>query len=825
MKLAGVADRVALRFAGASITYGELDRKSAELAGALAARGFGRESLAGLAIPRSADLVIWAWACWRAGGSFLPLDPSYPAERLKYMLDDAKPALVIVDGAAPPWAPGAIDRAAIAVGAAHDATPEPGDLACVIYTSGSTGRPKGVEVPFRGIANLAAAQREVFAITPESHILQFASPSFDAFVAEMVSALLAGASLHIPSASEVRPGPDLSAFCAREAITVATFPPSLLAILEPREFPTLRTVVSAGEACSAEVARRWSDRRFVNAYGPTETTVCAIEGVVDVAGTPPIGRPLPNVDVYVLDDDLRPVPDDEIGELYIGGIGLARGYRGRADLTASAFVERDGQRLYRTGDRARRDADGQYYFAGRLDDQIKLRGHRIELGEIEHALRALPEIADAAVAVRESPRAGVQLVAHVVPRGEIDGAAIRARLQTTLAPFMVPDVVSPIAELPRSPNGKIDRDALPAPRPFRPPSAPAPVAASSDAEAYVLRLFRHTLGIESLGIDDDFFAMGGHSLGAAILLAQIAAERSISIPMTALVKHPTPRALARHLATAPENVSCVVPLQVRSSKRALFLVHPVGGNAGCYLDLAAALADDLDVYGIQNPALFGGAVEPRTIEDMCAEYAAAIRAVQPEGPYFIGGWSVGGNFAIEVARSLAASGGGVGPLVLLDSWSPLLLPDPRPRPDDAMMTWMFIKNNLGRAAGIDIPITPDETKPLSPQQRIELVRTWATRLGTLPADVSLDHLQRLVDVYAQTLRAHLAYFPKPYLGSGVHIQASSPAKGHPRPPTLGWEGVLPNVRTVIIPDTTHFVFVYPPMLHKVVPLVREALGT
>ena len=830
MKLTAAPDRVALRFAGESTTYGELDRRSAELASALVARGVGREALVGLALPRSAELVIWTWACWRAGGAVLPLDPGYPDDRLKFMVEDAKPAFVVVEGAAPAWAPGAIDRASlVGSGAAPALADDPEALAYVIYTSGSTGRPKGVEVPMRGLANLAAAQREVFAITADSHILQFASPSFDAFIAELLSALTAGASLHIPAAAEARPGRDLAAYCAREAITVATFPPSLLAILEPRDFPALRTVVSAGEACSAEVALRWHGRRFVNAYGPTETTVCAIEGVVEGTGVPSIGRPLPNVDVHLLDAALRPVADGEVGQLYIGGIGLARGYRGRSDLTAAAFIEHAGQRLYRTGDLAHRDASGRFYFAGRIDDQIKLRGHRIELGEVEHALRALPELADAAVTVRDNPRTGAQLVAHVVPRdgAAIDGAAICARLRTTLAPFMVPDVVSPIAALPRGPSGKIDRKELPAPRPFRPPSAPAPVAPSSDAEAYVLGLFRHTLGIAELGVDDDFFAMGGHSLAAAIMVAQIANERAITLPMSALVKHPTARALASYLAQAPSELPpCLVPLRVKSQNPALFLVHPVGGHAGCYVDLAAALGDDIPVYGIQNTALLGGPVEPRTLEDICADYARAIRTVQPRGPYFIGGWSVGGNYAIEVARHLADAGGEVGPLILFDSWSPNLLPDKRPDPDDGFVTWLFIKNNLGRAAGIDIPITPADTTPQSSDERMALVRTWAVRLGTLPDDVPLPYLRRLVDVFAQTLHAHLRYFPKPYLGGGIHIQASTPAKGHPRPPTLGWEGVLPNVRTIVIPDTTHFVFIYPPIVHHLVPLVREAvLGT
>jgi thioesterase domain-containing protein len=267
-----------------------------------------------------------------------------------------------------------------------------------------------------------------------------------------------------------------------------------------------------------------------------------------------------------------------------------------------------------------------------------------------------------------------------------------------------------------------------------------------------------------------------------------------------------------------------VPLRTPPSQRPpLFLIHPVGGNPSCYLDLAAALGDDRPIYGVQNPALAGGPVEPRTIEAICADYVTAIRTVQPSGPYLIGGWSVGGNYAIEVARGLAEFGE-VGPLILIDSWSPLLLPRPRPAPDDAMIAFMFIKNNLGRAAGLDLPITPADTASLSRDDRMALVRTWAARLGTLPSDVPLEQLARLVDVFGQTLRAHLDYEPAPYLGEVVHIQASSPAIGHPRPPTLGWEGVFPNERVIVIPDTTHFVFIYPPIVNLVAPLVRDALG-
>jgi len=830
-------DRIALRFAGESVTYAELERESRAIAAGLVEQGIGREVLIGLALPRSAALAIWCWGAWRAGAAVMPLDPTYPPDRLAYMVDAAKPALVVVDGVVPAWARSArtVDHAAFARSdAAIRVAHHPDDLAYVIYTSGSTGRPKGVEVTARGLVNLARTQAVVFEISPESRILNFASPSFDAYIAELLSALVIGASLHVPSVGEARPGPELAAFCAREAITVATFPPSLLAVLEPRDYPSLRTVVSAGEACSAGVVQRWArGRRFVNAYGPTEATVCATAGQVtieDVAnGVPTIGHVLPGVEALVLDGEMQPVADGEVGELVLGGVGLARGYRGDPAATASGFVAHPrvpGARVYRTGDLVRRDADGRYYFVGRSDDQIKLRGFRIELGEIEHVLRARPEIADAAVVVRSGPRTGDQLIAHVVVRNgaKLDATALHADLAGRLPAFMIPDVVSPIDALPRSPNGKVDRRALPAPRPYRPAGFAPPIAATSPDEAYLVDTFAHALALDAVGVDDDFFALGGHSLAAVVMLARIAEDRGSRLALSQFFEHPTPRALAGLLAARATLPVSIVPLRVGPSSRPpLFLIHPVGGNPSCYLDLAAALADDRPIYGIQNPALAGGPVEPRTIEEICADYVAAIRAVQPRGPYLVGGWSVGGNYAIEVARGLSKHDT-VGPLVLLDSWSPLLLPRPRPVLDDGFIAFMFIKNNLGRAAGIDLPITPADTAPLSRDQRMELVRSWAVRLGTLPSDVPLAQLARLVDVFGQTLRAHINYEPVPYLGEVVHIQASSPAIGHPRPPTLGWETVLPNERTIVIPDSTHFVFIYPPLVNQIAPLVRAALG-
>ncbi|MFO7587519.1 MAG: non-ribosomal peptide synthetase, partial [Gemmatimonadota bacterium] len=435
----------------------------------------------------------------------------------------------------------------------------PGDLAYVIYTSGSTGVPKGTELRHGGLCNLAEAQRVAFGIEPGDRVLQFAPLSFDASVWETFMALANGATLVVAGPEELV-GTALAEVLARERIGVVTLPPSVLAVLPEAELPDLRVVVSAGEACGAELVDRWAGgRAFFNAYGPTETTVCAAMHRCEPGeGAPPIGRPLPNVRCYVLDGRLRPVPVGVPGELCVGGVQVARGYLGRPDLTAERFVADPygppGGRLYRTGDRVRWRADGELEFLGRLDEQVKVRGFRVEPGEVEAVLAGHEAVRACAVLARADATGAPRLVAYVVPEGgrpaSGDGAegpslvaALRTWLGERLPGYMVPAAWVELAELPMTPAGKVDRRALPEPDARAAVEAPY-VAPRTETETTLAALCAELLGVERVGLHDNFFELGGHSLLATQLVSRVRDTLHVDLPLRTLFERPTLEQLA-----------------------------------------------------------------------------------------------------------------------------------------------------------------------------------------------------------------------------------------------------------------------------------------
>jgi amino acid adenylation domain-containing protein len=586
------------------LTYAELDRRANQLARHLRALGVGPEVRVGLCLDRTPELLIGLLGILKAGGAYLPLDPTYPAERLAFMLEDSQVGILLtqerlLDRLPALWAlVVAIDAEWPAIATQPTTCPTsgvtPANLAYLIYTSGSTGQPKGVLVAHAGLDNLAAAQIQAFTVQPNSRVLQFAALGFDAAVSEIAMALLAGAALVLADQDDRLPGPQLLRLLHDQAITTVTLPPSALAALPSAALPALRTMIAAGEECSAAIIARWGPgRRMVNAYGPTEATVCATLHVsADHARAPAIGRPLPNVQVYLLDPQLRPTPIGVPGELFIGGVGLARGYLGRPDLTAERFVpnpfvttedERRTTndetaerpvvlrpsscvRLYRTGDLARYRADGQIMFLGRRDQQVKLRGFRIELGEIEAALRAHPAVQTALVLARADTPGDQRLVAYVVTtnderrmtnderdpsvalRPSSVVADLRGFLQRRLPDYMLPSAFVLLDALPRTPNGKLDRAALPPPDVARPLTDDSFVAPRSPTEALLAQIWADLLRLDRVGVDDNFFALGGHSLLATQLIARLRETFQIELAVHRLFAAPTLGALAEQIA-------------------------------------------------------------------------------------------------------------------------------------------------------------------------------------------------------------------------------------------------------------------------------------
>jgi amino acid adenylation domain-containing protein len=538
------------------LTYEELNRRANQLAHYLRSVGIGPEERVALCAECNIDTIVALLAILKAGGAYVPLDPGYPAERLAYMLADSRPSLVLSDGAVEAMEVPVIDLRPEYWSQMAETNPDrgglrPEHLAYVIYTSGSTGRPKGVMIPHRGVCNLVAAQIDGFGIDANSRLLQFASLSFDASVSEILTALCCGASLHIPAAGIVLAGEALQELITREAITHATLPPALLAAMpEEMDLGPLTTLIMAGEAASEALVRRWSKgRRLINAYGPTEATVCAtMHECADEAGAPPIGRPIANARVYVLDAHGRPAPVGVVGEIHVGGVGVGRGYWNQPQLTDERFV-RDpfvadrSARMYRTGDVGRYRRDGTIEYLGRNDEQVKIRGFRIEPAEIEAHLLAHDGVREAVVIAR-GESGDKRLVAYVVPApgAELHIDELRRELAARLPESMIPAAFVSLDALPLTPNGKIDRKALQA---FghesyarREYEAPA-----GELEQTVAAIWSELLKIDRVGRHDGFFELGGHSLLAVSLMERMR-SRGLRIDVRAIFAAPTVAGLA-----------------------------------------------------------------------------------------------------------------------------------------------------------------------------------------------------------------------------------------------------------------------------------------
>ncbi|MEU9304037.1 amino acid adenylation domain-containing protein [Streptomyces sp. NPDC048269] len=560
-------DRPAVVCGDTRLTYAELDVRANRLSHLLAAHGIGPERVVALLLPRSVEIVVAQLAVLKAGAAYLPVDPDYPADRIAYVLDDARPALVLANSETAAALPEGVEALLIdeAVVSGLPATapqvrPAPGHPAYVIYTSGSTGRPKGVVVTHRGLAGFARAEVDRFAVDADSRVLQFASPSFDASVLELVMTYAAGATLVVPPPGPLA-GEVLADVLHRERVTHALIPPAALASVPDGTFPDLRSLVVGGDATSAALVDRWAPgRRMVNAYGPTESTVAATMGAPLTAGsgTPTLGTPVPNTRVHVLDAGLRPVPPGVPGELYLAGEGLARGYLDRPGLTAAHFVAcpwgGPGTRMYRTGDLVSWTRDGELRYLGRADDQVKVRGFRIELGEIENVLRADPSVAEAAVTAREDGAGTKRLVAYVVPAGTpaengqpaLDTEALRSAAAATLPEYMVPAAFVELSRLPVTPHGKLDRKALPAPDFTAATGTRLPRTAR---EEILCGLFAELLGLDRVGAEDSFFSLGGDSIISIQLVSRARSAGLLFTPRD-VFQHRTPAGLAE-VAGAP----------------------------------------------------------------------------------------------------------------------------------------------------------------------------------------------------------------------------------------------------------------------------------
>jgi amino acid adenylation domain-containing protein len=668
-----------------TLTYAELNARANRLAHHLIERGAGPEKIVAFALSRSVQLVIAVLAVTKTGAAYLPIDLRYPEARMRLVIEQTGARLLVTDRATVARVPS--DRVAAVVvddQPGTESTDDPrvsvhGDqLAYVVFTSGSTGAPKGVAATHADVVALAADRS--WRNGAHERILLHSPPNFDASTYELWVPLLSGGQVVVAPPGDLEPA-TLSRMVRQHGVTALWLTAGLFMLMaeRPECLAGVREAWIGGDVVPPPTVRRVMDACpgtvIVDVYGPTEITAFATRFYVrhsgDLRGALPIGRPLDNTRVYVLDDRLRPVPPGVAGELYIAGAGLARGYLGRPALTAERFLAcpfgGPGERMYRTGDLARWNADGNLEFIGRTDHQVKIRGYRIELGEVQSALTTRPGVAQAAVIVREDHPGDQRLTAYVVAdeNTAIDPARLHQGLAETLPDYMTPAAIVVLDAFPLTPNGKLDRAALPAPELIT-----TDRHSRTPHEETLAHLFAETLHLDRIGIDDDFFDLGGHSLLATRLISRIRTTLGIELPIRALFETPTIAGLARNLEeTGPKDaLSVVLPLQPRGTRPPLFCVHPAGGLSWSYAGLIQHLGADQPIIGLQAPSVTCPERPALSVRRLAAAHLEQIRAIQPTGPYALLGWSVGGLLVHEIAAELQDLGEQVSLLGLLDAY-------------------------------------------------------------------------------------------------------------------------------------------------------------
>jgi len=789
-------DAVAVKYDNHEVSYRQLNRCANQLAYHLRSMGIGPDRLVGVFMHRSLPMMVAILGVLKAGGAYVPLDPTYPLERLKFMAEDAGIKVLLTEkGLA--GVLGAPDLREIALDAAWDsfisALPANNlsnlsqalNLAYVIYTSGSTGRPKGVMISHLGITNYVQWAAEAYRAANGRGAIVHSPIGFDMTLTGLFPPLLVGTSVELlPEA----PGIERLVEKLREekGFSVIKITPAHLELLNRQLSPEFMrgrttTLVVGADALAAPAIALWrkhaTGTRIFNEYGPTETVVGCAEYVVaehtPTSGAVPIGFPITNMQMYVLDQHLEPVPIGVEGELYIGGLGVARGYLNRPDLTADRFVpdpfsRKPNARLYRTGDACRYipDRSGHIEFLGRLDYQVKLRGFRIELGEIEAAMLRHPDVRETVVLERMDSTDDKRLIAYFVSRSGRPGVVgeIREFLKHQLPDYMVPGGFVVMDALPLTPNGKVDRKALPPPQEQN-DSEPATMPPRDVLEAKLVDMWETILDARPVGVRDNFFEIGGHSLLAERLTAQIRREFKQTIKLSTFFQQPTIEQVANLLRarTTVPSISPLAALQAQGSLPPFFCVHSLSGDAAIFSNLARSMPADRPFYGFQtlHPSELGD--ESPSIEAMAGKYVDAMITAQPQGPYHLGGYSFGCVIAFEMAQQLRERGLAVGLLVLMDGISPRAVRRMGGRGD--AVTFAGIVRDWARAAGVPFSLPHDEVRRLSAEEGLDYILAKVKASNLLGPEQDINWVRRFLKGIAARTRAIRSYEARMYNGT------------------------------------------------------------
>ncbi|MGN5649109.1 amino acid adenylation domain-containing protein [Bacillus sp. Brlt_9] len=790
---------IAVVFEDEKLTYEELNEKANKIARLLIANGIGPDQLVALAMPSSLNMVVSLLAVLKAGAGYLPLDPDYPSDRISFMLQDAKPSCVLTNSDVEIECDEELkilvdDEKVIKeiekysednIDEMERVKPlTPSHIAYVIYTSGSTGRPKGVMIPHQNVVRLLGATDHWFQFDANDVWTMFHSYAFDFSVWEIWGPLLYGGRLVVVPHTVSRSPKEFLQLLVKEKVTVLNQTPSAFYQLmqadreneEIGQTLSLRYVVFGGEALELSRLEDWYSRhphnapKLINMYGITETTVHVSyieldENIVSLRANSLIGCSIPDLKVYVLDNYLQPVPPGVVGEMYVAGAGLARGYLGRAGLTAERFIAdpfgKPGTRMYRTGDLARWRKDGTLDYIGRADHQIKIRGFRIELGEIEAVIMKHPKVEQVAVIVREDQPGDKRLVSYIVASNHetIDTNEMRQYAGGSLPDYMVPYAFVVVHELPLTPNGKLDRKALPAPEFIASSSSRGP---RTPQEEMLCDLFTEILSVSQIGIDDRFFDLGGHSLLAVQLMSRIKEALGVELNIGTLFAAPTVAGLAERLemGNGQSALDVLLPLRASGDQLPLFCVHPAGGLSWCYAGLMKSLGTDYPIYGVQARGIAKNEELPKSLEEMAVDYLKHVREVQPHGPYRLLGWSLGGNVVHAMAAQLQNEGEEVELLVMLDSYPGHFLPNTEaPTEEEALIALLAL-------GGYD----PDnmDGKPLTMESAVEILRKDGSALASLEEETILN----LKETYVNSVGLLGRYVPKVYNGDILFFRST-----------------------------------------------------